>query len=185
MAYLHSKVETYGHDTEGVGWLELSWFNVKVNVETLEADDSRGDIAIRWNRAINNGVSACLRLDEAQVLHRQLANAIATFTGIDNDVDTPVTVNVDGIAVTPNRALSFCEECNGRIGLMHNGTERWWTHEPYSINDHEPVLATAALCAICGEWIDLLTRDGEQWWSHELYSSDHDAIPEIPAEVAS
>ncbi|UGT45154.1 hypothetical protein LTV02_17945 [Nocardia yamanashiensis] len=194
MAYLHTEAKAasngeYGRG--GSGSVRLVWHNMPdATVELLPAEDSRGDIEIRWHvRPEWEGVLADLNVDEARILRNNLNSAITRFlstTGssvTDNDVDDAVTVNVDGTVLTLPGEPTFCQTCNGRIGLLHNGSEYWWTHEPYSINDHEP--AVAMVCAVCDDTIVAAENGSYRWWHRTYPEDDHRAVPAWAVRAAA
>ncbi|MEV6098666.1 hypothetical protein [Nocardia sp. NPDC051981] len=188
MAYLHTEAKAasngeYGRG--GSGQVHLHWHNMPdATVELLTAGDTRGDIEIRWHlRPDWEGILADLTVDEARTLRDNLTAAIDRFTGtvpgvIDNEVSDAVPVNVDGAVLTPREELVHCRRCGGRIVLVFNGIDYWWTHEPHSVNDHEPVQGQAIACARCGEEIDLIDDGVQVWWVHAIdQTPGHDATP--------
>ncbi|WP_330179643.1 hypothetical protein OHB26_24750 [Nocardia sp. NBC_01503] len=66
-------------------------------VTTVSAQDTRGDLEIRWDHNCE-GISACLTVQEARLLHRQLTVLLGEFTGIDNEVEDQEPVNDDGVS---------------------------------------------------------------------------------------
>ncbi|MGW4246349.1 hypothetical protein [Nocardia sp. NPDC004722] len=187
MAYLSSDARAaskglYGRG--GAGITSMSWHNMPdATVEFLPAADTRGDIEIRWTVDIFEGVLADLTVSEARILRDKLATAIIEFEGpdssvSDNEVDDTVTVNADGAVQTLESEPAFCRDCNGRISLLSNGTDYWWTHEPHSINDHEPVPEGPAHCRVCGGRIGLVTVGNYRGWEHYFEPwAEHDAVP--------
>ncbi|MFD6357183.1 hypothetical protein [Nocardia tengchongensis] len=157
-------------------------------VELLPAEDTRGDIESRWHLHPDwEGALADLTVREARTLRDNLTAAIARFEGIpdagviDNEVSDTVAVNVDGTVLTPQSDPIHCTRCGGRIALVFSGTDYWWTHEPYSINDHEPVLTEPIPCAQCGQAIGLVDDGIEVYWVHEFDPiNGHDAVPVSP-----
>ncbi|WP_405492960.1 hypothetical protein [Nocardia sp. NBC_00511] len=183
MAYLGTEANAasngeYGRG--GHGSIVTHWHNMPdATVELLAADDIRGDIEIRWYlKPEYEGMLADLSVSEARVLRDRLIAAINEFTGttssgvIDNEVSDAVPVNVDGTVLTPHNALVHCYRCGGRIALVFNGTDYWWTHEPHSINDHEPVQTEKIPCAVCGESVYLVDDGIEVWWAHTVDPDD-------------
>ncbi|MGW4351838.1 hypothetical protein ACWELJ_07060 [Nocardia sp. NPDC004582] len=195
MAYLHSQATAtsngeYGRG--GSGSIQLHWHNMPdATVELLPAEDTRGDIEIRWHLDPDwEGALADLTLTEARTLRDKLTAAIVRFEGIpnsgviDNEVGDAAPVNVDGTVLTPQSDLVRCRRCNGRIMLVFNGNDYWWTHEPFSINDHEPIQAQAVPCGLCGGAIELLDNGIDIWWVHDTHPADgHQATPVRTAVV--
>lgn len=187
MAYLSSEARAASNGEfgrGGHGYLESHWHNMPhAIVEQLPADDSRGDLEIRWAVDYFDRVVACLTVSEARRLRDNLTAAITTVEGpnssvTDNGVDDAVTVNGDGTALTLETEPVFCYDCGGRISLVSDGINHWWTHEPHSINDHEPVQDGPALCTVCGKRIELIGSPHDHWWAHEVDPFDeHTAVP--------
>ncbi|MEU6584126.1 hypothetical protein [Nocardia sp. NPDC046763] len=175
----------------GCGEIELHWHNMPdATVELLPVNDIRGAIEIRWRlQPTFEGMFADLSVAEARALRDNLAAAIAsleptTIGVIDNEVSDAVLVNVDGTVLTPKDELVHCRRCGGRIVLVFNGTDYWWTHEPFSINDHEPVQAQAIPCGRCSGAIELLDNGIDIWWVHDTHPVDgHEATPVRAAVV--
>ncbi|AYF78022.1 hypothetical protein D7D52_34110 [Nocardia yunnanensis] len=187
MAYLSSDARAaskglYGRGGNGI--TSTTWHDMPdAMVRLLSADDIRGDLEIRWYVDIFEGVLADLTIDEARTLRDRLVAVITEFEGpvsavSDNDVDDTDTVNADGTVQTLESEPAFCRECNGRISLLSNGTDYWWTHEPHSINDHEPVPEGPAHCRVCGGRIMLVATDNYRGWEHYFEPwTEHDAVP--------
>lgn len=170
----------------GCGEIDLRWHNMPdATVVVLPAGDIRGHIEIRWRlEPTFEGMFADLTIEEARRLRAELTTAISVFDGpafsgvTDNEVDDAVTVNGDGTVLTLEDEPVFCRGCDGRVWLVSNGFEHFWTHEPYSINDHEPMPTGFVSCASCGGRIEWVTEGVDRWWTHEVLPADcHDAVP--------
>ncbi|QVI24134.1 hypothetical protein KHQ06_15960 [Nocardia tengchongensis] len=191
MAYLgtsaHACADGSGHG--GRGMIEMHWHRMPdATVELLSAEDCRGDIQIRWRFDTTfEGMFANLSVGEARTLRDNLTAAIATFEpittagDIDNEVDDAAPVTVDGTVLTSPEDPVHCYRCGGRIALVSNSNDYWWTHEPYSINDHEPVLAKPIPCEHCGAAIDLVDDGIEVYWVHEVDPIDSHTAHPVPA----
>ncbi|MFD7841376.1 hypothetical protein ACFV4K_00350 [Nocardia sp. NPDC059764] len=179
------------HGRGGTGITSTSWHNMPdATVDFLSIDDIRGDIEIRWYVDTFEGVLADLTISEARTLRDKLNAAITEFEGpmisvTDNEVDDAATVIVDGTVLTlANTPFSFCGVCDGRIGLMDNGSYRWWTHEPFSINDHEPVPSPSSRCEVCGDRISWIDDAEVPHWGHTTEFATHAAVPRWTGAVA-
>ncbi|WP_458690461.1 hypothetical protein [Nocardia tengchongensis] len=193
MAYLSSSARAASNGAYGEGGhgsLDTHWHNMPhASVEPLPIDDPRGEFEIRWAVGWFDRVLACLTVSEARVLRDKLTAAITEFEGstssvTDNDVSAAVTVNDDGAVASLENEPMFCQDCGGRLSLLSNGIDYWWTHEPHSINDHEPRQNGPVLCRVCGGQIRLVTSFNDRWWVHIADTvtdddplTDHDAVP--------
>ncbi|MEC3953791.1 hypothetical protein VMT65_12195 [Nocardia sp. CDC153] len=187
MAYLSTRAAAasngeYGRG--GSGEIYTHWHNMPdATVESLPVGDSRGKIEIRWSVDSYDRVLACLTMAEAHVLRDRLTAIITEVEGpepsvTDNEVDNTVIVNADGTVRALDDEPVFCRDCGGRISLLSNGTDFWWTHEPHSINDHEPLQFGPVYCRVCGGRISLVTTENDRWWVHYFDPWDeHDALP--------
>ncbi|MEC3952883.1 hypothetical protein VMT65_07565 [Nocardia sp. CDC153] len=195
MAYLGTTaaaVSNGNYGRGGCGEIELHWHNMPdATVELLPVNDIRGVIEIRWRlQPAHEGMFADLSIGEARALRDNLAAAIERLepsisSVIDNEVSDTVPVNVDGTARALNNELIHCRHCGGRIVLVFNGADYWWTHEPHSVNDHEPV-TQGTPCARCGGAIELLDDGIDLWWVHNTHPADgHEAVPGWTAAVSS
>ncbi|MEU6587021.1 hypothetical protein [Nocardia sp. NPDC046763] len=184
MAYLSNSANAtssgeYGQG--GCGEIRTHWHNMPdATIETLPVDDSRGDIQIRWSVGTFDYVLACLTMAETHVLRDRLTAIITEVEGpepsvTDNEVDDTVTVNADGTVQALDNEPIHCRDCGGRISLLSNGTDYWWTHEPFSINDHEPVQFGPVFCRVCGGRISLVISGDDRWWVHYFAPFDEHA----------
>lgn len=64
------------------------------------------------------------------------------------------------------------------MSLLSNGTAFWWTHEPHSINDHEPTQDQPVSCVECGGRIELVNNKFGSSWFHDSDPGDgHTGVP--------
>ncbi|MVU77428.1 hypothetical protein GPX89_09225 [Nocardia sp. ET3-3] len=112
MSYIITEGATSDDYRGGRGHMQLHWHQMPLpTVRPLAEDSSLGDIEIRWQVKISDGVKAHLNLEEAQALRQMLDEAIVhvmarggavTYrTGDDNGVVGLRTVKGDGTGTVP------------------------------------------------------------------------------------